>query len=415
MNRLATLTLWTLMAAYGVSQAQETSPATQPDTPLKSGQFTVTFSERSPLSTVKAVTQRFLAELRNPPDDYTLEDESFIVYVPESYDGAEAYGLIVWINAGPNGWPPRQYMPLLDKHKLIWVGANNSGNKRSFWHRTGLALDGLHNISKRYNIDPMRTYISGFSGGGRSSSRVGLTYPDLFAGTFPLDGVDYFTRLPHPNNTDTILRYWGPSFRAPPRKLLEHAKSDCRFVLMTGEHDGNKPQTLATYQYGLKRGKFEHVTYLEVPGKGHALPPAEWFERGIVALDAPIELILQSREESADKAMKIAMARLKRSTKAGYLALEQVINDYPQTAAAQQAASEVKRIRDDPELSKSLQDATPSGQDKLRGRLALAKGYLQADMPDDARPLLQSVIDDAPDSEEADEARALLEGMSATE
>lgn len=416
------LFLCALLSTSGPVQAQaEPDAGIVPEsiageTIARTGLYGVTFTERSPLSAVHEVTARFRLELPNPPADYAIEDESFEVYVPESYDGSEAYGLLVWINAGPSGAPPSHYLPTLNQHKLIWVGANNSGNPRSFWHRAGLALDGLHNITKTYHIDPMRTYVSGVSGGGRSASRVGLIYADLFAGMFSLIGTDFFTRLPHPDNKEMVLKFWAPKFNPPLPQVIRRAKRDGRYVLLTGETDGNREQTQATYVFGYQRAKFDHVTYLEVPGMGHTLPPAEWFGRGIEALDAPLAEIRERRESEAAKDYERAMDRLSRSPQHGIEALQELLLDYPDTTYAAKAEAALAEAADMPEqdtTSPAADAAQSPPPDKARETLALAQNYLRAGKTELARELFNQLVEFYPDTEEAEAARALLEGMTA--
>src|SRR4051812_43507932 len=62
--------------------------------------------------------------------DYDLSNETFEAFVPEDYTGDEPYGLIVWVSPGPSGGVHRQWLDVLRKHKLMWVGADNSGNDR---------------------------------------------------------------------------------------------------------------------------------------------------------------------------------------------------------------------------------------------------------------------------------------------
>lgn len=395
----------------------ETS-ATTNETGPQTGRFTARFAERSPLSTVAEVTARFRVELANPPTDYVITDELFEVYVPPAYNGSEPYGLLVWINAGTRGEPPAHYMPVLDQHKLIWVGANDSGNPRSFWHRAGLALDGLHNITKTYRIDPMRTYISGVSGGGRCASRVGLVYADHFAGAFSLIGTDFFTRLPHPDNKGVVMKFWAPAFNPPQPDVIRRAKRDCRYVLLTGENDGNLPQTRSAYLFGYQRGQFENVTYLEVPGMGHTLPPADWFSQGIDALDGPLEIIRERRESAAADDYRRAMERLHRSRKHGTEALEQLLLDYPDTTYAPKAEAALAEAATMPEPDETSSAAEVAEQspppDKAREKLALAQNYLRAGKTDLARELLNQLVEFYPDTEEAEAARALLEGMTAS-
>lgn len=359
--------------------------------------------------------ERYRYEADKPPDDYAIDQESFEVYVPDSYDGSEPYGLFVWINAGPHGGPREDYLPVLDQHKLIWIGANNSGNDRSFWHRAGLALDGRHNMMRKYRIDPMRVYVSGVSGGGRSASRVGPTYAELFAGAFPIIGVDYFTRLPHPDTRTNYLAFWGAAFNPPLPHILKRAKRDGRYVLLTGESDGNRLQTLTTFKYGYERAKFEHVTYLEVPGMGHELPPPDWFAKGIEAMDAPLDEVRDRREAEAAKAYDEALYRLQKSPRHGVKALENLLNDYndttyaPLAEAALRDAPDIKTESGDDVMKDAKQSAEqPAPGDRAREDLALAKNYITADRKDLARELLNGIVEYYPDSEEANQAQSLL-------
>jgi len=395
-----------------------TAPAAgQPEVDPYAGVFEpTTFTERSPLSTVKAVTQRFRVRLKNPPPDYDLADESFTVYVPQGDQAAEPYGLIVWIYAGDSGAPPRPYLPVLEEHNLIWVGANNSGNRRSFWHRAGLALDALHNIKQQHPIDPMRIYVSGISGGGRSASRVGLTYADEFAGMFAIIGTDFFKRLPHPNSREnalgTTLRFWAPAFNPPNPRVLKRAKRYGRYVLLTGEHDGNRAQTLAAYEYGYQRAKFRHVTYLEVPGMDHTGPPAGWFKQGIEALDASLNEVREEREEKAGLAYEAALHRLSISPKHGRLAMQALLRDYNDTTYGRLA----QETLDHPDTAPGLkappeQPEPPDPPDpavKAREALSLAKNYRAAGKEALAQELLKTLIEHYPDTPAAAEAQELL-------
>src|SRR6185369_5263961 len=47
-----------------------------------------------------------------------------------------------------------------------------------------------------------------------------------------------------------------------------------------------------------QKDEFAHVTYIEVTGMGHTTPSAEWYEKGIDALDAPLESPSQLHERA---------------------------------------------------------------------------------------------------------------------
>src|SRR4051812_23577755 len=126
------------------------APASRPSQPPKSGYSKLTFSDRSPLSAVKETSTRmgWAGKTIKGVDynaDYKLEEESFEVYVPESYTGERPFGLVVFVSPGPGGGLDRLDQNLgwqagIDKHELIWVGPNNVGNDRSVFPRLGLPI-----------------------------------------------------------------------------------------------------------------------------------------------------------------------------------------------------------------------------------------------------------------------------------
>ena len=140
-------------------------------------------------------------------------------------------------------------------------------------------LKSLNPDHARYNITPRRVYISGLSGGGRVASMVGVAYADVFAGTFPIVGANFYKPMPAPGG-----RHSPPSF-APAGTILAEAKKRNRFVLLTGSKDFNRENTKDVYRRGFKAEGFRHVLYLEVPDMGHALPSGEWFAQGLDFLD----------------------------------------------------------------------------------------------------------------------------------
>src|SRR5207249_173232 len=76
------------------------------------GQFQLTLTERSPLSSIKEQLRRFgwrWESIHTVKDegDYDLASESFQVRVPKPYKaGEEGWGLLVWISPGPSGAAP---------------------------------------------------------------------------------------------------------------------------------------------------------------------------------------------------------------------------------------------------------------------------------------------------------------------
>jgi hypothetical protein len=81
-------------------------------------------------------------------------------------------------------------------------------------------------------------------------------------------------------------RMWARNF-IPVDEAVRIGKATGRYVLVTGEKDMNLKNTRAVYDYGFKKEGFKHAIVLEVPGMGHATPPAEWFDKGLNFLDNP--------------------------------------------------------------------------------------------------------------------------------
>jgi len=268
------------------AHGQTPTGARSDEAPPRAASATLTFTDRSEQSTNAFISGRMgwpLAAEAAAKVDYNLPDESFEVYVPPDYTGEKPFGLLVFVNPHPSGRPPQNYVPLLDKYHLIYVGPNKVGNDRFVRLRMGLAIDAVENMRKRYKIDPERIYASGISGGGRVASMLGVGFADVFRGGFYIIGCDFYKD----EKSTEKNGYYRRSYSVPPAKIFNLARKSSKHVFLTGDTDGNRDQTQLYYN-GFKRDGFEHITYFQVPGMGHQAPDAEWFEKGLAALDEPI-------------------------------------------------------------------------------------------------------------------------------
>jgi len=287
-----------------VNAPQEDEGGELPDEPVlrpeadRVGRYRVTFTGQAPLADVDTFLDRFGADRealeKSDPSKkdggkIDLSAETFEVNVPEEYKeqqangGGEPWGLLVWVSPGPYGAPQRtDVSDVLRKHHLIWVGANNAGNKRFTWDRVVLALDAVYNMQALYGVAPSRIYVSGYSGGGRIASALSILYPDVFRGGLMVVGCDFYQPIAVPDRPGT---HWPASFQEPPRERLDQARQDSHFVLLTGTRDFNRAQNRAIY-HAMEDAGFQHVTYLEVPDGDHymGLDPG-WFDRALTALD----------------------------------------------------------------------------------------------------------------------------------
>lgn len=263
----------------------------------RTGAFVTSFSEHSPLSATKNCLPRLIhpEELKLvvfdllartgdkalPSHIYDSKRESWQVYVPEDYDGKTPWGLFVYISDGESGVPKENWLPVLKRHRVIFVSADRSGNEHSpQFRRIPMALDAVYNLAQQYVIDPRRVYIAGNLGGARVASLTAMAFPDVFAGGQFHDGAYHYRPLALSDG-----RTLPAVIPIVSQRLFRQAQMAGRYVFIAGEKDDNRAQ-VEEVSLDLVRDGFRHVWYLEIPGVGHADPSAEWFEKGLRALDS---------------------------------------------------------------------------------------------------------------------------------
>ena len=113
-----------------------------------------------------------------------------------------------------------------------------------------LVLHAIEEARKKYNIDPGRIVVTGFSQGGLTTFNLALTHPTLFKGAIPISGF-YDPRV-------------APVPTKPGTKLP-------RFAILNGEQDQEAANNRATGKLIEAAGTSVLVNIY--PGAGHALPP----------------------------------------------------------------------------------------------------------------------------------------------
>ena len=191
------------------------------------------------------------------------EVNEWALYVPESYDPESPAGLLVFISPGDSGRMPGRYRQVLDDNNLIWIGANQSGNRVRVGRRISLALLATVIADGKYRIDASRVYVSGFSGGGRTASMLAPEYAQLFTGAIYICGADFWDR------------------RKP--KQLDRVR-DNRYVFLTGSKDFNRSETRRVH-LAYRRADVDNIMLLEVAGMDHRMPPPEDLAQAITFLD----------------------------------------------------------------------------------------------------------------------------------
>lgn len=273
--RLRLPTLLLLAALPSLASAGEIVPI---DSLVPGRQATVRFTTSPPQSSDPLQVRYRLMAAETPPD-YDVAKESFEILLPATYRPDRPHGLFIWIPAGDSPAIPPDWQALLARHDIIYIGANQSGNRRNIFDRIRLAIDANHNTRQHLAIDGRRVYVSGFSGGSRVASMLGVAWGEMFSGTICCMGVNFYTDVTAPDG-----KVYGLSY-LPDETLLPLVKANCRFALITGEKDFNLANTRGAYENGFVKEGFRHVELLEIPAHGHAAPPAEWLEKAIQFLD----------------------------------------------------------------------------------------------------------------------------------
>lgn len=119
-------------------------------------------------------------EIEGEPADYAL-------YVPESYDSASAYPLIVCLHgAGFTGdsYLERWQARLGEKSILACPTMMNG----AWWTPGGeaLVMAVIEDVRSKYHIDSNRVYLTGMSNGGIGTYLIGIFHADRFAAIAPM-------------------------------------------------------------------------------------------------------------------------------------------------------------------------------------------------------------------------------------
>ena len=190
------------------------------------------------------------------------------VYVPPDYDPDNPAGLLVYVSPQDSGEIPSHWKDLMADFNLIWVAANDSGNKVSPRQRIAYSLLAVAMIARDYRVAQERVYLSGFSGGGRIASMVATQFPGLFKGAIYNCGVNFWEEGT-PESVDLI--------------------KGNRFVFVTGSKDFNLRDTRRVYKKYENAGVHQ-IKLMVIPSMGHQNPKKGDYAKAIAFLDNIQEL-----------------------------------------------------------------------------------------------------------------------------
>lgn len=192
------------------------------------------------------------------------------LYVPASYDGSVAYGLYLHISPGNGGGLPAAWHPLFDQRKLIAVSAHGVGNGEQMMRRVTLSMDAVQTVMKDYKIDPKRSIVGGYSGGGHMAMLTAAMFPERFIGA-----VSHAAQSLLPSDPKYNSHFPGMDMR----DFKRTPRDEIKWVVISGEKDKNYKEIQRTSEVW----KDERLNYkfIDVPGMGHSNAPPEPFAKAL--------------------------------------------------------------------------------------------------------------------------------------
>ena len=185
------------------------------------------------------------------------------VYVPEAYDPDKPPGILVYVSPMPLGQMPNGWQPLFDEENLIFISADQSGNRTLTKRRMLFAALAPYVLAQSYEIDPDRVYVSGFSGGGKVASIAVIQFANLFTGAVYICGVEFWSEI---------------------QPALQSRVMSNRYVFLTGGRDFNRDLTKKIYRR-YERAGVPNIHLMDIAGMGHDEPGREDFRDAIHFLD----------------------------------------------------------------------------------------------------------------------------------
>ena len=211
--------------------------------------------------------------------------EEWDLFLPRDFDPKKPAGLIVYVSPAPNPDIPERYVELWNQHGLVVIGAYRSANEQPINRRAGLAVSAQLALRKHYAIDPRRVFVSGMSGGGRMSTRLGLMAPQYFKGVLAFCGADYYKGYPVTQKTALGKREWQgrnwtaiPDGQQPSAAAVVQSRIETRFVLLSGPEDTARNHE--DWESAMKNDGFKTLLVME-PGLGHDFCSVESYRRGL--------------------------------------------------------------------------------------------------------------------------------------
>lgn len=191
--------------------------------------------------------------LVNPPadwlGDYDSTAQQYELFAPRRRT-KKPLPVILFISPSkePIGW--KHFQRLCRQQGILFAGSRGAGNNCPPKKRVRIVLDVLDDLRRRYAIDADRTYLAGFSGGGRIACGIAFALPEYFGGVLPICA-----------SGDLREESW----------LRQRVVDRLSIALLTGEKDFNRGEVERLRGPMLKEVGVTARVWVQ-PGMGHGIP-----------------------------------------------------------------------------------------------------------------------------------------------
>lgn len=224
-----------------------------------------------------AVTNRTVADPPPPllEAGYDSTKQRFDLYLPPRKNAKQPIPAIVFVSPGDDSGGWKAFEPTCTKLGVAFIAVRGAGNNVPPPKRVRIVLDCLDEVRRQVPLDPDRTYLAGFSGGGRIACLIGFALPEHFGGVLPLCAAGDLRDEP-----------W-----------LRHRAADrLSAALVTGATDFNRGE-VEQWRGPLWRDLGIRTRVWVQPGLGHAVPSAATLGQAVAWLeeDRPRRAVLAKK------------------------------------------------------------------------------------------------------------------------
>ena len=320
---------------------------------------------------------------------YDSTKQAYELFVPAKYDMKQTWPVVLFISPGNRGAGFAQWKAVFEKEGIIFASPHEAGNGTPTPQRIRIVMDVLAELRRDFNVDPDRTYIGGFSGGGRIASAIAFALPEYFAGVIPVCA--------------------GGDLREEP-SLRHRVKDRLSIAHLTGETDFNRGEVERMRHTMLTDLKYREKTWV-VPRLAHGIPEANVFaetyawleaalpERRELAKQFPASSLSQSvpREEWAKLLMAEGKLRLKNKDTlySGLMQLHTIQTRWSDLPQAKEANAILTEYQDAKDQSWAEQDVAESRAfliAQAKGVDAYASGELPKQYEAQRKSMLQAAV-----------------------